>query len=116
MAARDVGAVSWRVFRDTTRAAHRVRQMKSLPVPTNQRRRREIIEPTLEVSDAKPGRVGKLQQERDAPAGRHMIWDRFGGFRAHSFIVGCDSRKEAIIYSKRKIVRGSTFVTRRAGK
>jgi hypothetical protein len=32
------------------------------------------------------------------------------------FIVGCDSRKGAIIYSKRKIVRGSTFVTRRAGK
>jgi hypothetical protein len=32
------------------------------------------------------------------------------------FIVGCDSRNKAIIYSKRKIVRGSTFITRRAGK
>jgi hypothetical protein len=32
------------------------------------------------------------------------------------FIVGCDSRTGAIIYSKRKIVRGFTFVTRRAGK
>jgi hypothetical protein len=32
------------------------------------------------------------------------------------FMVGCGSRKWAIIYSKRKIVRGSTFVARRAGK
>jgi hypothetical protein len=36
--------------------------------------------------------------------------------RGVAIIVGCDSRKRAIIHSKRKIVSGSTFITRRAGK